>query len=166
MQQALDLRTALLTAGGCSFTAQLCASYDDVRYDFTLDCVCKTDGSAQLTVTAPQTLAGIAASIAGAQGTLEFADTAVAFGLMAGGNLAPMQTPQLLVQALGSDYIRAVGRDGDMVRVTCLHGYDEQELTVDVWLSQALLPQYAEVSYEGCTLVTMQLENFVLLDAT
>ena len=79
---------------------------------------------------------------------------------MADGNLAPMQLPQLLVQALCADYIEAAGQEGDAVRVTYLHGYDDGELTVDIWLSGALTPEYAEVSYQGQMFATMTITDF------
>lgn len=160
MQQALQLRTELLQAGGCRYAADVSVNYDDVRFDFSLDCVCGADGAARMTIRAPQTLAGIAAELSAGSARVEFEDTAVAFGLMADGNLAPMQLPQLLVQALCADYIEAAGREGDAVRVTYLHGYDEKELTVDVWLSGALMPDYAEVSYQGQMLAAMTITDF------
>lgn len=160
MQQALQLRTELLQAGGCRYAADVSVNYDDVRFDFSLDCVCGADGAARMTIRAPQTLAGIAAELSASSARVEFEDTAVAFGLMADGNLAPMQLPQLLVRALCADYIEAAGREGDAVRVTYLHGYDEKELTVDVWLSGALMPDYAEVSYQGQMLAAMTITDF------
>ena len=160
MQQALQLRTELLQAGGCRYAADVSVNYDDVRFDFSLDCVCGADGAARMTIRAPQTLAGIAAELSASSARVEFEDTAVAFGLMADGNLAPMQLPQLLVQALCADYIEAAGREGDAVRVTYLHGYGEKELTVDVWLSGALMPDYAEVSYQGQMLAAMTITDF------
>ena len=63
MQQALQLRTELLQAGGCRYAADVSVSYDDVRFDFSLDCVCGADGAARMTIRAPQTLAGIAAGV-------------------------------------------------------------------------------------------------------
>ena len=101
-----------------------------------------------------------AAELSAGSARVEFENTAVAFGLMADGNLAPMQLPQLLVQALCADYIEAAGREGDAVRVTYLHGYDEKELTVDVWLSGTLMPDYAEVSYQGQMLAAMTITDF------
>lgn len=160
MQQALQLRTELLQAGGCRYAADVSVNYDDVRFDFSLDCVCGADGAARMTIRAPQTLAGIAAELSASSARVEFEDTAVAFGLMADGNLAPMQLPQLFVQALCADYISSAGREGDAVRVTYLHGYDDDELTVDVWLSGALLPEYAEVSYQGQMLAAMTITDF------
>ena len=160
MQQALQLRTELLQAGGCRYAADVSVSYDDVRFDFTLDCVCGADGAARMTIRAPQTLAGIAAELEGSSARVKFEDTAVAFGLMADGNLAPMQLPQLFVQALCADYISSAGQEGDAVRVTYLHGYDDDELTVDVWLSGALMPDYAEVSYQGQMLAAMTITDF------
>lgn len=160
MQQALQLRTELLQAGGCRYAADVSVNYDDVRFDFSLDCVCGADGAARMTIRAPQTLAGIAAELEGSSARVKFEDTAVAFGLMADGNLAPMQLPQLFVQALCADYISSAGQEGDAVRVTYLHGYDDDELTVDVWLSGALLPEYAEVSYQGQMLAAMTITDF------
>ena len=43
LQAAMDFRAALLQAEGCTFTAAVTADYGDRSYEFTLDCVCRTD---------------------------------------------------------------------------------------------------------------------------
>ena len=56
-QQPLTFRTALLEAGGCSFTAAVTADYGETTADFTLDASFAPDTGASLTVTAPENLA-------------------------------------------------------------------------------------------------------------
>ena len=61
-QKALDFRTGLMEAGGCSFTAVVTADYGDKVYPFTLDCS-YTGDSARLQVLEPESIAGIAATV-------------------------------------------------------------------------------------------------------
>lgn len=161
MRRALDFRSQLLQSGKCSFTASTKINYDDELYRFTVKAVCGTDGSCEMTVTEPNSIAGITASIGAEGGSLRFGDTAVGFDALAGGRLSPMQLPQLLCTAAASDYISAVGMDADQLRVTFLHGYDEDELTVDVWFSDDK-PTYTEISFEGRMLLSAEISDFVM----
>lgn len=161
MQRALDVRAALLQAGGCRFTGNVRVSYDESVFDFTMDCTYQTDGASQMEITAPQSLKGIRASLGKDDAQLRFEDTVVSFDGLAEGNFAPMAFPLLLGQCLCEDYISAAGRDNGALRVTYLHDYDEKELRVEVWFAEdALQPQYAEVYHKGKLLLSAQLSDF------
>lgn len=162
MQQALDFRTALLEAGGCTFQADLTAHYEDKAYAFSLDCTYDQEG-AELTILEPQTLAGISATVSKDGTELEYDGVSLALGDLAGGNLAPMALPWLLGSGWTGGYIAAAGEDGDLSRLTYKLGYDRQELTLDTWLDGESCPVRCEVSYEGQMLLEADLSHFEFL---
>ena len=82
-QPALDFRQALLE-NGCSFEAEITADFEDYVYSFTLSCEEDSDGSMQMRILAPDTLAGITAQIEGERAKLVFGDTEAAFGTLSG----------------------------------------------------------------------------------
>ena len=161
MQQALDFRSALLAAQSCCFDADVQVHYAEDLFSFGLSCAYHTDSSAEMTVTSPQTISGIHAKIGKGGAQLEYEGTAIALSPLANGNLAPMELPRLLGDCLAGEYISAAGTDGNRFRVTYLHGYDDQELTFDVWFSNdACNPEYCEVSYHGEMLLSAQITDF------
>ena len=161
-QKALDFRTALMNAGGCSFEARISADYGGRVYDFTLDCVYTNDGEAALTVTEPEAIAGISATVSPDGAQVQFDGMALDFGELANGSIAPMATPWLLGSCWLGGYISAAGADGEWERVTILHGYHEEEVTLDTWLDENNLPGRCEISWNGQRYLTVEISNFQL----
>ena len=64
-QPPLTFRTALLQSGGCSFTAAITADYGESAASYTLDCVFSPETGASVTVTEPESIAGIQAHVPG-----------------------------------------------------------------------------------------------------
>lgn len=163
MQDALDFRTALLSAGGCSFTASVAADYGETVSKFTLECRYDPAQGAHLRVTAPESIAGIEADVTGEDAALSFAGTELALGDLAKGNLAPLAAPLILARCWAEGYIDAAGREDACLRVTYLDGYGQKELTVDTWfLADSGWPARAEISYDGQTLLRLELTNFTM----
>lgn len=154
-QEALEFRTALMEMGGCSFSAQVRAEDGEQVYEFTLRCVWE-NGTAQLEVLEPESIAGIRATVAAGSTSLEFDGAVLDFGNLAGGQLSPVAAPWLLVCCWQNEYIAWSGADGQQRRVTYLRGYEDEELTVDTWFSEQI-PVYAELSWNGrrCLSVTI-----------
>ena len=71
-----------------------------------------------------------------------------------------MEACHLLGQCWSAAYISCAGSDGELERVTYLDGYEEEEVTVDTWLSSAGLPVYAEISCQGMRCLTLQISDF------
>lgn len=155
-QEALDFRTALLETGGCSFCAQVSAEDGEQVYIFTLHCIWE-DGSAQLEVLEPESIAGIRATVEVGSTKLEFDGATLDFGSLAGGQLSPVAAPWLLACCWQSEYIAWSGADGQQRRVTYLRGYEDEELAVDTWFFDRI-PVYAEMSWNGrrCLCVTIR----------
>lgn len=157
-QSALDFRTSLMEAGGCSFAADVTASYEDRVYDFTMTCD-YTGGQTNLTVTAPEAIAGITAAVADGETQLEFDGAILEFGKLANGYVSPVAAPWLLVQCWIGEYIAYAGPDGEQERITYLRGYNDEELTVDTWLMNGV-PTYSEVTYDGVRCLSVVISDF------
>lgn len=158
MQQALDFRTNLLSASGCTFSCDVTADVGGAVYEFSMDCA-YSDGQGSFTVTAPESIAGIGATVDDDGATLHFDDVALTLGEMAEGRLAPLGVPWLLGSAWQSDYISAAGTENGLCRVTILKGYDDDEITVDTYLAEGV-PVCAEASVGGKRVLTVEISDF------
>ena len=155
-QQPLTFRTALLEAGGCSFTAAVTA-------DFTLDASFAPDTGASLTVTAPETIAGITAHVKDSAADVSFDNTQLGLGSLANGRLAPLAAPYVLGQSWAGAYIDSTGTEDGLLRATYRLGYDKQELVVDTWFTEEpFTPQYAEISADGRMVLSIRISNFAM----
>lgn len=126
-----------------------------------MQCTYQTDGKTHLLIDSPETLAGICACTGEDGAQLRFSDTVAAMPLLDDGRISPLSFAYLLGSSLSQDYISCTGSDGGYSRITYLHGYDEEELTVDVYLdAERALPIFAEVSKDGQLLLTAELQNF------
>ncbi len=160
LQAPMDFRTQLLEAGACTFQAEITADYGDSIYVFTVDCECLTDGTATVTVSEPQSIAGITAKITAGGDELVFDDMAVAFEPLANGNAAPVCAPSIAVDAWTNAYIRAAGQEGEWLRVTYERGYDAEQLIVDCWYDEKNIPICAEICYNDQTVLKLDISQF------
>lgn len=160
VQPAIDFRTRLLEAGGCSFDLSVRVNYGEEAADFSLACTYDTDGTASMEVTAPETLAGIRAGTDGEGTFVQFEDVRLALADVAEGKLAPMSSPRLLGSCWQEAYISATCTEEGNRRVTYLFGYDKDELTVDCWFTPENVPVHAEISYEGLTVLQADITAF------
>ena len=163
MQDALDFRSALLTAGGCGFTANVAVNYGETAAKFTLACEYDVETGAHLRVTAPDTIAGIEATVSGENAVITFDGAQLALGDLAGGELAPLSAPLIVGRCWAEGYIDAAGKEDAYLRVTYLDGYGDRELTVDTWfLAESGWPVRAEFASNGETLLKLELTNFTM----
>ena len=161
MQTALKLRTALLERG-CSFTAEIEAHLADGTAEFTLSCECGPDGTTELEVRAPESVAGIEATVQPDGQNVRFDDVGLDFGLLADGQLAPMAIPQLLYRCWTGEYIREAGKDKEYYSVVYLSGYGDRELAVEQWLSTDGTPMYADLWFGIDNAASVSIRDFEL----
>lgn len=161
VQEALEFRTALLSADACAFTAQVTADMGERVYEFTLDCGYdpETNGAA-LTVTAPEAIAGIAATVDGEASSVAFDGVALELGTLAGGRLAPLELPQVLGEAWAYGYVESQAQEGDGWLVTYRSGYDDEELLVLTAFDGGMVPLRAEVYADGVLALSAELAGF------
>lgn len=163
VQEALNFRTDLLAAEQCSFAAQVTADYGERTYTFGMDCTYEPRADrADMTVTEPESIAGIAASVEGESGTVSFDGTALELGTLAEGKTSPMALPQLLGQAWSSGYIVSQTAEDDGFLATYQVGYEEEQLTVYTSFDESGVPVWAEVYEDGVCVLQAELTDFGL----
>ena len=162
LQRGMHLRDRL-TRERCSFTAVIIADYGEYAYSFTLGCSTDDKGDVSFIVIEPESISGIAGKLTGDTGFLTFADTALAFPMLAEGEVSPVSAPWLMISALRGGYIVAAGPEGDLYRLTLKDSYAETALQVDVWLDGNDLPQKAEIFWQGRRVLSLHIEEFAFV---
>ncbi len=160
MEEALSLRSALLSRGA-AFDADITADYGDRLYQFSLRCQVSAQGELTFQVTAPQTIAGISGTVSAAGGKLTFDDQALAFSLLADGQISPVSAPWILMQTLRGGYLTSCTRESGGIRVTIDDSYEEDALHLDIWLDEGGLPKRGEILWQGRRILSINIENFV-----
>ena len=161
IQQAVEFRAALVQAGGCRYKAEICADFGQTVECFTVRCDSKADGTTDLAIERPESLAGITATVTDKGGKITYEGMAVDFGLLADGTLAPAAAPALLVNCWSSEYIAYGGNEGDRYRAGYEKGFDPSVLKIDTWFENNL-PIYAEVCYNDTGILRLTITEFEL----
>ena len=160
MNEALDFRAQLLNAGGCSFTAEVAAQYEQYASKFVLQCRYDTETrQTQFEVIAPETVAGITGTVSENRQTVRFDDVALELELLADNKLAPVALPSILAQSWAESYIVSAGSDQDYEAVVYQNGYDQDELKVETWYQYGL-PVYTDLWYQGVNEAEVTLSDF------
>ncbi len=162
LSRAMMLRERLLTAKGCSFTAQITADYADVLYSFTMECTADQEGEVTFTVTAPQTIAGITGILGRDGGRLTFDSTALAFDMLAEGQISPVSGPWILLSTLRGGYLTACAREEENLRLSIDDSYEDDALHLDIWLDSEDRPIRGEILWQGRRIVSMNVSNFAI----
>lgn len=163
IERGMSLRSQLLRASSCTFDAAVTADYGDALYEFAMACQVDDRGDMTFTVVEPETISGITGTISSSGGKLTFEDTALAFDLMADGQVSPVSAPWLFLKTLRSGYLTAAGMEGDLLRLTIDDSYEDDALQLDIWLDGENLPTRAEVLYGGRRILTLNVTNFQIL---
>ncbi len=162
LDRAMKLRADTL-ASAVTFDAEITADYGEKSYTFAMSCRSETDGSLSFTVTAPETLSGITGTVGTDGGKLTFNGTALAFELMADGQLSPVSGPWILMKSLRGGYLTSCNLEDGALRVAVDDSYEEDALHLDIWLDGGDLPKYAEIYWQGRRLLTVQITNFAFV---
>lgn len=159
LDRAMTLRAEMI-AKTISFDAKILADYGDKSYEFSMNCQADTDGKLRFTVGEPETIAGISGTVSAAGGKLTFDDVALAFEVMADGQLSPVSAPWVLVKTLRSGYLTSCCEEDGVLRVAIDDSYEEDALHLDIWLDEQDLPKYAEIYWQGRRLLSIMVSNF------
>ena len=160
LDRAMELRADLLGCHQCSFDAVITADYGDELYTFEMHCIADSTGDLQFQVLAPEAIAGITGTFTGEKGLLTFADFALEFPRLTDDQITPVSGPWILMKTLLGGYLTSCGPDGEMLRVTIHDSYEEDALTMDIWLNTENKPIRGEILYDRRRIVTMDIENF------
>ena len=162
MDRAMALRSALL-AKGAEFDAAVTADYGDKTYSFGMHCRMEAQGKVTFSVTAPETIAGITGTVSASGGKLTFDGNALAFTLLADGQVSPVSGPWLLMKTLRSGYLTSCGVEDGCLRIAIDDSYEDVALHLDVWLDESDCPKRGEILWKGRRILTVEIENFVFL---
>ena len=162
LQRAMELRTRLLGAC-CTFDAEITADYGSSIQTFRVYCEGNAQGNLGFSVTAPESIQGITGRIESGEGKLTFQDTALAFPLLAEEQLSPVSSPWIFWNTLRGGYLTAAGMEDDLLRLTIDESYEEDALTVDIWLDAQDKPIRAEILYDGRRILTLTIVNFQIV---
>ena len=119
-QLALEIRGEYLELERCSASLEITADYGQRVYQFGMEAQVQGEDAA-LTITAPETVAGLTARWAGEAGTLEYDGVAVETGSLDPEGLDPVSAFPVLLEAARSGYLTACAleEDGAVLRVDC-----------------------------------------------
>ena len=138
LDAALAFRSRLQACGGCSFSAAITAEIDERFYEFTLAADAASGGATEITVTEPEGIAGIRATLTTSGAQLSFDGVELDFGKLDDALETPLYAPHVFSECWQSGYIDCAGMDGGALRVTYRLGYDEEELILETWFSEDL----------------------------
>lgn len=158
MNEALALRSAILQAKCCSFTAAITADYGDMTYSFSMDCAADEQGNVTFTVSKPETIAGITGKLTADGGSVTFDDVALAIPMLTDDQITPVSAPWVLMRTLRGGYITSCA-DG---RITIDDSYAEDALKLDISLDQQNKPSLAEIYWKNRRILTVEVTSFVL----
>lgn len=117
---ALTIRGEYLAMDSCAFQAAVTADYGQRVYRYEL-AAAVNGADTVLTLSAPETVAGLTARITGEDSLLEFDGVSVETGPLDSRGLTPVSAPPALLEAARSGYITACAleEDGTILRVDC-----------------------------------------------
>ncbi len=161
--RAMRLRTQLLNAGGCSFEATVTAAFSDQTYTFTMACQSDAEGNLEFEVVEPDDISGIAGSIRYDGGKLIFEDTVLGFALQTDGLFSPVSAPWVFVRALRGGYVRYCGREDGLLRLTVDDSYEDDALTLDIWINGQGQPVQADIFENNQRILTLTIREYHIL---
>lgn len=163
IKTGMELRSRLLQATACTFTADITADYGDSLHAFAMDCTCDSQGSITFTVTEPETISGISGRISGEGGSLTFDEAALHFDLLAEEQLSPISAPWILMKTLRSGYITSACTENNKILLSIDDSYEDNALRLDIWLNREGTPENADILYDGRRILSFSVENFKIL---
>lgn len=162
ISEALQFRETLLSSNGCGFSAEITADYGDSVTRFSMACQSDASGKTLFEITQPQSIAGIKGIISDQGGSIEFEDKALYFPLLTDELLTPASAPWILLRTLRSGYITSACMEESLLHVTVNDDYEDDALMLDIWL-EGECPVRADILHDGKRILSVQVENFVLL---
>ena len=166
-QLALLVRGEYLAMTSCAMEASITADYGQRVYQYEL--TARGEGEEMtLTLTAPETVAGITARVGGETGLLEYDGVSVETGPLDEEGLSPMSALPALLEAARSGYILSCsleeqGEGGELLRVDCgqAEGQPGTGTEISLWFDLATYAlAQGEITVDGFRVILCQCSNF------
>ena len=162
VQRGMDLRAAILQAEQCRFLADITADYGDKIQQFSLDCQTDRQGNLTFSVVKPESISAISGQISDEGGKLTFADTALYFELLTDEQINPVSAPWIFMKALRGGYLRSACVEEKLLHLTINDTYEEDALTLDIWLEDGEKPVRGEILQDGRRILTLDVKEFAI----
>ena len=164
---ALDVRAKYIEMTSCSAHLDLTADYGERVYQYGVDCAWAKTGETVLTITAPESVAGVTARIAAGETALEYDGVRVETGALDDAGLSPIDAvPALLTYAREGFLAECVLEDWDgtqRLHVTCRDPENDPGTgrEAQLWFDPATCALVrGEISDEGTTVIQCELSAF------
>jgi hypothetical protein len=161
---ALTIREEYAARTAWSAKANLTADYGQRVYTFALTAQGDENETA-LTLTAPETVAGMTAHLKDSGGVLEYDGVWVETGTLDGGGLTPAEALPELIKTARSGYFRSACWDGDetLLRVDCgdPEGQTGKGREITLWFDRETHALTGgEISWDGARVVSCEILEF------
>ena len=127
---ALTIRGEYLAMDGCAARAAVTADYGQRVYRYEM-AVAVSGGETLLTLSAPETVAGLTARMSGEENLLEFDGISVETGPLDEDGLTPVSAVPALLEAARSGYITGTGAETALWFDAATHALTRGEISTD-----------------------------------
>ncbi len=163
---ALTIRGEYLAMEHCALQAAVTADYGQRVYQYEM-AAAVTGQETVLTLSAPETVAGLTARITGEDSRLEFDGVCVETGPLDGNGLTPVSALPALLEAARSGYMTACAleEDGAVLRVDCgdPSGSPGTGSETVLWFDAATHALVkGEISVDGFRAILCEFSNFTM----
>ena len=163
---ALSIRGEYLAMDNCTVQAAITADYGQRVYEYEM-AVAVGEEETVLTLSAPETVAGLTARLTGEENLLEFDGVSVETGPLDENGLTPVSAVPALLEAARSGYITACAleEDGTLLRMDCGNpaGSPGSGTETALWFdasTHALIR--GEVSVDGFRVILCEFSQFTM----
>ena len=163
---ALSIRGEYLAMDNCTVQAAITADYGQRVYEYEM-AVAVGEEETVLTLSAPETVAGLTARLTGEENLLEFDGVSVETGPLDENGLTPVSAVPALLEAARSGYITACAleEDGTLLRMDCGNpaGSPGSGTETSLWFdasTHALIR--GEVSVDGFRVILCEFSQFTM----
>lgn len=159
---ALTIRGEYLEMTDCTAVAEVTADYGQRVYQYTID-VDWGEEETTLTLTAPETVAGMSARLQGKDSFLEYEELSLETGPMDDRGLTPVSAVPALLEAARSGYIRTCALEEERLRVDCgePEGEPGQGREITLWFHRDThVLEGGEVRLDGVRAILCQFREF------
>lgn len=163
LDRAMSLREQLSKSAGYSFTAHICADYGDKVYTFAMECSGDAKENMSFCVTEPASISGVTGRFTQSGAELTFDGHALAFKMLADGQITPVSAPWFMMKALYGGYIKACGENGEGLFLEIDDSYAEDAVHTQIWTDMQNIPIRAEIIWQGRRILTMEVKDFTIL---
>lgn len=159
-------REPFRTSNGCTMEAEVTCSNNDKEIRFTLKCTEDAEETATVEVLAPETVAGVKATVSGDALTLTYDDACLNAGTLSDEELSPAVCLPRLLSALRSGWLLEQNRE-KLDGTPCLRlsldqtGKDGNKIVSTVWLREDdNTPLLGEIAVENEIILRAEFTSF------